>query len=312
MHRRLLLPTALLLCAVFAAPAMADYRVGLADQSAKMFSTRTFDALDIERVRYLVPYDWYKVRGNRDEVVTYMREADAAGVQVLVHFTAPRGCFDGGRYSRSRKCRLPSVRAYRSAFARFRREYPGVKEFGVWNEANHQSQPTARNPRRAAQYFLAARSVCRSCTFVAADLLDGTNMIPWVTTFLRYAKGKARIFGLHNYGDVNYRRSTGTQALLRRVPGQVWLTETGGILKFLPRFKRSESRQASATRFMFALADRYSVRRRGLRARITRVYNYQFTGAKRSARFDAGLVSENGAPRKAFGVFKALAAKHDR
>ena len=56
--------------------------------------------------------------------------------------------------------------------------------------------------------------------------------------------------------------------------GQVWLTETGGIVKFvLPSggklFPFSESRANKATKRMFALAKRY-------RSRIKRLYIYNW------------------------------------
>ena len=63
---------------------------------------------------------------------------------------------------------------------------------------------------------------------------------------------------------------------------------------------------------MFKLADQYDVRRSGLRGKITRLYNYQWTGAPRSARFDAGLVNVDGTARKAYNVFKRQAKKHSR
>ena len=97
--------------------------------------------------------------------------------------------------------------------------------------------------------------------------------------------------------------------MLRNVPGEVWLTETGGILKFLPSFPRSETRQANRTKYMFKLADTYDRRRSGMRARITRLYNYQWTGVGEGARFDAGLVNPNGSPRKAYRQFKKSAAQ---
>ena len=93
-----------------------------------------------------------------------MALAQAARADVLVHFTARRGCYVNGHYSRSKKCRLPSVAAYKSAFKRFHAQFPTVKTFGVWNEGNHVSQPTAKNPKRAAQFFLAARAACGNCT----------------------------------------------------------------------------------------------------------------------------------------------------
>ena len=312
MQRRFIPLVALVLCAIFAAPAQANFKVGIADQDARMFANPSYQKLNIKRIRYLVPFDWYKRRYQVVEVTDFMNHARSAGAEVLVHFTARRGCYKNGRYLRKKKCRAPSVKTYRKGFKRFRKTFPEAEVFGVWNEANHVSQPTARKPRRAAKYFLAARKSCRSCTFVAADVLDSSNMGRWLRKFRRASKGKARIYGLHNYSDVNRRRATGTRRLLRIVGGQVWLTETGGILKFLPTFKRNQRRQAKRTKYMFKLADKYDRRRSGMRSRITRLYNYQWTGVKRSARFDAGLVNANGSPRKAYRQFKRSARKYDR
>jgi hypothetical protein len=309
MHRRFLPFVALLLCAIFAAPAQANFRVGIADQDVAMFDNSNYQKLDIKRIRYLVPFDWYKRSYQVGELTSFMNRAQADGAEVLVHFTARRGCYTNGRYSRKKVCRAPSVRTYTKSFKRFRAAFPEADTFGVWNEGNHVSQPTARKPRLAAKYFLAARSACRSCTFVAADVLDSRNMESWLRRFRAKAGGKATIYGLHNYGDVNRKRSSGTRRLLRTVPGQVWLTETGGILKFLPAFKRSETRQAKRTKYMFRLVAKYDSRRSGMRSRITRLYNYQWTGVKRSARFDAGLVNPNGSARKAYRQFKR-SAKH--
>jgi hypothetical protein len=312
MHRRLLPLAAVLLAAVFAAPAQANFTVGIADQNAAMFDNKNFQALKVKRIRYLVAFDWYKQSWQRNEVDAFMKRARTAGADVLVHFTSKRGCYNNGRYSKRKSCRAPSVAKYKSAFKRFQRTYPWVKTYGAWNEGNHISQPTFNKPKLAAKYFLAARSLCRSCKIVAADVLDQSNMTSWLRKFMRYDKGKARIWGLHNYGDVNRKRSSFTRELLRIAPGEVWLTETGGILKFGRQFPRSESRQARATKYMFKLVDQYDRRRSGLKGRVTRLYNYQWTGAKRSARFDAGLVNANGTQRKAYRQFKKSAAKFAR
>ena len=309
--RRTLL-AALLAGAAFASPAQANFVVGMGDQDAAMFDDPHYQALEIQRVRYLVPYDWFKNKGIDAEVSSFMHRAEADGAEVLVHFTARRGCYENGRYSTRKVCRAPSVRTYKQNFKRFRTEFPGTTTFGVWNEGNHVSQPVYNKPKLAAQYFLAARSACRTCTFVAADVLDSKNMESWLSKFDRYDKGKARIFGLHNYSDVNRKRSSGTKRLLRRVGGEVWLTETGGILKFLPQFPRSESRQAARTKYMFSLANRYDSKRAGLRSKVTRLYNYQYTGSPKSARFDAGLVNPNGSTRKAYAAFKKAAASRKR
>jgi hypothetical protein len=314
MHKRKTIAAALVSCAAVAAsaaPAQADFTVGMADQDFRMFESSRFEKLGIDNVRFLVPYDWFKKQGNEDEVKAFMERAAASNTDVLVHFTARRGCYNNGKYSKRKVCKAPKVKTYKKNVKRFLREFPETSEIGVWNEGNHVSQPTHNKPGLAAKYFLAARSVAKGRKIVAADVLDSSNMESWLRGFDAKDKGKARIYGLHNYSDVNRKRSSGTTRLLRTVGGEVWLTETGGILKFLPQFKRSEKRQASSTKYMFKLADRYDTRRSGLRSRISRLYNYQWTGAAKSARFDAGLVGPTGKPRKAFKVFKKLEAKHD-
>jgi hypothetical protein len=295
-----------------AVPAQANFRVGMADQFGSMYDNPLFQSLKVKRVRYLVPWDWYKHKGQNAEVVGYMARARLAKADLLVHFTARRGCYDNGRYSKRKVCRAPSVKTFTSAFKRFKKAYPWVKTYGVWNEANHPSQPTVRNPRLAAKYFLALRKNCGGCSIVALDVLDTKNMQSYVAAFRRNSQNKARIYGLHNYGDVNRHRSTGTRQLLAVAPGQVWLTETGGILKFGSDYPRNANRQARATKYMFKLASTYDTRKRGLRGRITRLYNYQWTGAPRSARFDAGLVNVDGTARKAYTVFKRQAKKYAR
>ena len=77
-------------------------------------------------------------------------------------------------FSRELPSTLPSAATYRREVGRLVRTLRplGVREWGVWNEANHPSQPTWRHPERAAAYFTAMRSICRGCTIVALDVLD--------------------------------------------------------------------------------------------------------------------------------------------
>jgi hypothetical protein len=149
----------------------------------------------------------------------------------------------------------------------------------------------------------------RKFNVMAADMLDTSNMAPYLRSFLRKAKGSPRLWGLHNYQDVNYRTSHDTRLMLSIVRGEVWLTETGGIVKF-GRLKYSPSRAAARTKWMFQLAGRYDSRQRGLRSKITQLYVYRWFGEGRSARFDAGLVNPNGSPRKPYNVFKKFARTH--
>ena len=316
MSLRRILPIGLLAVIALAAPAaaQANFTVAVGDQNAGMFAQPRFQALNIKKVRYIVPWDWYKDAGQVASVNAYMGAAHAAGKDVLVSFTAHSGCYVNGRYSKSKVCRAPSASAYKSAFLRFDKQFNWVKTYSPWNEVNHVSQPTAKSPRTAARYYNVVRRYAHSHKFkvVAADVLDSSNVASYLRSFLRAANGSPRLWGVHNYEDVNRKRSTGTRAVLRTVPGEVWMTETGGILQFAPNFPRSESRAASRASYTFSLASKYSKRRSGNRSKITRLYYYQYTGADPSARFDAGLVNPDGTPRQAYSTFLSKAKHRSR
>jgi hypothetical protein len=311
---RLLLPLSLLIVGLIAVPAtsQARYLVGFSDQQSSIFTDPLFTALHVKYARLIVSYDVAKARTGELAIVDqWLNAARAAGVRPLVSFNYRRGCFNPvtARIPRTARCRAPSLSAYRSAFRAFRKRFPFVKEYSPWNEANHFSQPVSRNPRRAAQYYNIVRSLCRGCRIVALDVLDQHTVrrskncpkgclsaVAYYRKFRHYAK-RPSIFGLHNYSDTNRRRSTGTRAFLRAIGRkQLWLTETGGVVKLGRGFPYSQSRAAKALRFMFKLARSNK--------RIKRLYIYQWTGAPRGARFDAGIINPDGTPRPGYSVVK--------
>jgi hypothetical protein len=298
---------------VAATSADATYRLGISEQSPAMFSSPVWQRLGLRNVRYVVPWDWART-GQQSQVAAFMTAARARGQDVLVTFAAHRGCFDGRRYSRDSICRAPSASAYRAAVRTFDDQYPWVRVYSAWNEVNHVSQPTFNHPRLAVRYYRVLRreSGRRHFRVVAADVLDTANMRRYLRSFLRRAPGRPRLWGLHNYQDVNHRTSADTRSMLDTVPGEVWLTETNGIVKFgdSRQFRYSESRAARCTRWMFTLANRYDRKRRGMRSKITRLFVYQWFGALRGARFDAGLVDPDGTPRAAYFLVQRYARSH--
>jgi hypothetical protein len=298
MRYRSMIIIAALLAALVAVPAaQARVRVGISEQSPAMFDQSNWKQLKLKRVRYIVPWDYARNAGNHAEVTAFMNAARANRQEVLVTFSATRGCFVNNRYAKRRKaCRAPSAKVYKAVVKAFRKEFPFAKTFAPWNEVNHVSQPTFRKPALAARYYKTLRSACPSCTVMAADLLDSSDVRTYLRGFLRATKGKGRIWGLHNYKDVNRRQSRGVRNVLSTVRGQVWLTETGGIVKFGRDFPFSMTRAAARTKYMFALARRFK--------RITRIYVYRWFGEPRSSRFDAGLVNPNGSARPAFRQFR--------
>jgi hypothetical protein len=299
--------TLLFAVAVVAAPANASVRVGVGEQDPAMFASPAWESLGLKRVRYLVAWDWART-GQLPLVDAFMSAARARGQDVLVTFTAHWGCYEDGRYSRSKVCRAPSASAYRTAVRTFDDRYPWVRTYSAWNEVNHISQPTFTRPDLAVRYYRVLRRESRGRNFrvMAADVLDTANMHRYLRSFLRRAPGRPRLWGLHNYQDVNNVTSADTRTMLESVPGEVWMTETNGIVKFgeSRQWRYSESRAARCTRWMLRLADRYDSRRRGLRSRITRLYVYNWFGAPLGARFDSGLVDPDGTPRASYFVLQ--------
>jgi hypothetical protein len=300
---------ALLAASLFVAPAPAGatYRIGVGEQSPQMFESPAWQQLRLRHVRYLVPWDWARA-GGASEVDAFMTAARLRRQEVLVTFTARRGCYVNGRYSRAAVCRAPSARAYRASVRTFDDRYPWVRTYSAWNEVNHISQPTFRRPRVAVRYYRALRSLRRGRGFrvMAADVLDTADMQQYLRRFLQSAPGRPRLWGLHNYQDVNSLTLGDTLRMLRTVPGQIWLTESNGIVKFgeSRQFRYSEARAATRTRWMLRLASRFDTRRRALRSTITGVFVYRWFGEWPGARFDSGLVGPDGVQRPAYFVLR--------
>jgi hypothetical protein len=306
---------AALLVALLAAPPGAEgaYRMGIGEQVPPMFASPAWQSLHLRLTRYIVAWDWQQT-GQQADVAAYMDAARAHGQDVLVTFTAHRGCFDGVRYSRAPVCRAPSASAYGAAVRAFDDRYPWVRTYSAWNEVNHVSQPTFGRPQLAVRYYsvLLRESRRRHFRAMAADVLDTSNMRSYLRAFLRLAPGRPRLWGLHNYQDVNRVTTGDTREMLATVPGEVWLTETGAIVKLgnSRQFAYSEARAASRTRWMFRLAGRFDTPRRGLRSTLARLYVYKWFGEPPGAPFDAGLVSLDGTPRPAFSVVRRYARSH--
>jgi hypothetical protein len=289
-----------------AAHARTNVRVGIGDQQVRMFDNANFKRLKIKRVRYFVRWNAIDNPGELALAHQYVDRARLSGISVFLHIST--------NDLRIKKARLPSARQYRSKVGRLVRDMRrhGVKEFGVWNEANHASQPTWKNPARAAQFFKVMYALvkpsCRSCTVVALDVLDQRGVERYMRRFYgalsRSWRRRATIVGIHNYGDVNRRRVTFTRSIINQARAfnrrtTFWFTETGGIVKLGRTFKCSTTRAASRLKGVFSLAKRY--RRNGVR----RVYVYNWTGAGCRARFDAGLTNPNGSPRRSYRVLRA-------
>jgi hypothetical protein len=288
---RRLISVTLTMASCLALPAGAHaFTVGMSDQKTGMWQDPRFQQLGIEHVRLLMAYDSV-LRGDFSRYDHWMSTAQVRGADVLLTINQ----------SASHPSRLPTVAQYRRVVRILHKRYPWVTTMAAWNEANHKSQPTYRKPRRAAQYYNVMRKECGGCTIVAADVLDSSNMLPWVAAFKRHAKSP-RIWGLHSYGDTNHFKplgATATRQLLRAVKGEVWLTETGGIVRFSSRYrggKSGEARAARAVKRTFAVARSSS--------RIKRLYLYHWDADKTFYTWDSAFVAANGRARPALDVLR--------
>jgi hypothetical protein len=295
---------------------------GIGDQNASTFTDPNFKKLKVKRTRLIVAWNAINSASGRSRLDPWMAAAKTAHLKVLVAFNP-----SAGSRCPARPCSIPSSKSYTKALKAFRKRYSFVKEFNFWNETNSATQPTgptkASTLKKTAALYLAAKKVCgRSCRVSGPDLLDQgvgdkrksvrvrnqKRMAKWVALFLKYAgrKNYPKLWGIHNYGDTNYGRSTGTAFMLKSIAkkGEVWVTETGGIYAFKQQtgkvvFKPSASRQAKATTNAYKIAKKFS-------KRIKRLYYYQWRKNNANDFFDAGIVAFNAKPRSAYTSLKKL------
>jgi hypothetical protein len=312
------------LMAVPASASTSTIRVGVANQDTSMFDSPFWASMKLKTTRYVVRWDAAKLPAELARLDAFVDRARAKKVKVLLHIST-------NDFTRG-KAKLPSRTEFKREVGKLVSRYyaKGVREWGTWNEANDSTQPTFDNPSRAADFFKdlwgmldnsnrCGRSVTGKCTIVALDLLDGRTSTNHRST-ARYVQRfysrlsptwdrRARTVGLHNYSDTNRRSTKGTASAIKAVKKYVkspniWLTETGGIVKLGSGFpcnpaspasvKRAETKADNSIAWMFRTATRY-------RSDIDRIYVYQWTGTScLDTRYDYGLVRADGSRRPGY------------
>jgi hypothetical protein len=280
------------------AHAASAYMTGVGDEDAHMFRNELWIRLHTKIVRYIAPYDAAVHRDSLNRAITFIQGAEATHQKVLVAFY----------HSEHSPTRLPSVAQYERDVKKFVKIFPNVKQYQSWDEANRGnvahafSSPSAG---AAARYYQALIRVCNRCTVVGLDVLDAANIGPTLTYISEFKReiGHLRtvmpkIWGLHNYSDINRLESWRTRELTRALGGQVWLTETGGIVKFGGAYPNRNgsglTRAAKVLKYMFRVASSQS--------QIKRLYIYNWLGGTNSTRFDAGLMNAHQQPRPGYVV----------
>jgi hypothetical protein len=278
------------------AHAASTYFTGLGDEKPEMFTDPNWLQLRTKIARYIVPYDAVAHSYSLDKAKVWIKAAEAAHQQILIAFY----------HSEYTPTRLPSVALYQRYVQKFIRLFPKVRQYQSWNEANRgniRGVLASPSAGASARYYQALLRVCRGCTAIGLDVLDANDISPtlrYISEFKREV-GKLRtimpkIWGLHNYSDINRLESWRTRELVRAMGGQTWLTETGGIVKFGGAFPNRNGsglrRAAKVLSYMFSVA--------ASQARIKRLYIYDWTGGNATTRFDAGLTDNHHVPRPGY------------
>jgi hypothetical protein len=284
----------------------SSYLTGIGDQQTEMFTNPLWTQLHTKIARYIAPYDAAVRPYSLQLARAWITAAEADHQQVLVAFY----------HSEYTPTKMPSVAVYQRDVQKFIKLFPHVRQYQPWNEANRGTIVEIIKRKRhialvspsamqSAQYYKAMETVCKGCTIVGLDVLDAPVVTPTLEYIAQFKHDIARlktvmpsIWGLHNYSDTNRQQSTRTKAILAAVPGQVWLTETGGIVQFGSDFPNKKgsglTRAAKALSYMFKIA--------GSSSRIKRLYIYDWTGGYASTRFDAGLMNAKYEPRPGYVV----------
>jgi hypothetical protein len=291
-------PSALGGAAAPRAHAAGSYLTGIGDEHASMFRNPLYTQLNTRIVRYIAPYDAAVRSYFRNQASSFISQAEALHEQVLVAFY----------HSEYTPTKMPSVATYQHDVQRFVKLFPHVRQYQSWDESNrgnvaHQfSSPSAV---AAAEYYQALLRVCTGCTVIGLDVLDAANIEPTLSYISEFKREIARlqtvmpkIWGLHDYSDVNRLESWRTRKIASAFGGQVWLTETGGIVKFGGSFPNVHgsglTRAAKVIKFTFALAAAVP--------QVKRLYLYDWNGGTSSTRFDAGLMNAREQPRPGYEV----------
>lgn len=278
------------------APAAHATAIGLSDQQPTSWSDPRLRALGLRYARLIVPWD--AVTSEPAIVQAWLDATAAAGLE-------PHVAFEHLKTDRcpSSACTPPTVAQYRAAVSAFIARWPQVRTYTTWNEANHASQPVADHPELVAQYWQELTAACPGCTVVAGDVLDSGDFVGWLRRFrAAAAPASPQLWGLHDYGDVTYGTTSGTDDVLAAVPGQLWIEETGGIVTLRNAQGRitlstNQTRAAQSIDRAFAIA--------ATRPRITRMYVYQWKPNGPYDAFDSGLLNPDGTIRPSYTTLVA-------
>ena len=257
MRSRLTLLIAVLALLAVPVAAQAKVTVGIAENNPGMFDDPLFSQLGAKHARLVV--SWNVATATNDEINRVIRLPRSSrrlrGVTPLVTFEHARGDATICNKRKNRKksqCKLPTAKQYEAAMRAFRATFPAVqrrRRRGT-RSTTSRSRPTS-NPKAAAKFTSIARKVFKGGTVVAADILDQADNVrakrPTFRSTTALHQGVPQ--GLQGPA-LDLRRpqllghqplpQTGTKAIIKALGcKQIWLTEAGGLYKFVRPTRRA-------------------------------------------------------------------------
>ncbi|MCW3010603.1 MAG: hypothetical protein JWO90_1007 [Solirubrobacterales bacterium] len=285
MRFRLAALLALLVLGALAPAAQAKPLLGFADQKPSMFSDPRFLDLGLKHARVNVPWDVLQEPTTLANLDAWMIGATIARVTPLLTIDRSRRA---GMQSRN-----PTAGTIYAQVRKWRQRWPGqVTQVSSWNEGN-----INKRPELVAQWYRAILRACPGCLVMGADVVDRGNAGSWARRLVKAARREPKAWGLHNYIDANTFTTKNTTAFLKAVKGEVWLTETGGVLSrksSFVKFKgKGPSHASRATSYTLKTLAKVDTRR------IKRIYLYSWSTAPNDKTWDSGVIGPDGRERPA-------------
>jgi hypothetical protein len=291
-----------------------------------MFTNPYFKALGAGSVRLVVPWDQEIHR--HSWVTSWLNEAKKQKRQVFVVFgvTCNKAHCSGRDY-------IGSDAQYKRGVRLFIQRHRWIKYYSAFNEPNEGSSRIRSDLREYTRRFIyVAKQCARRCTQVGGEVAVGERVkrggrdeaTGWGRRFLRELKRQKgarytpKIWGLHNYVDVNRKQVTWTKKWMQAFKGTIWFTETGAILN-RPGGKRGTkdsprsysypcigTERCQNDHMRYLLGPMRSRLPQG-RKRVQRIFIYQLYGTSLTDHFDAGLLGANGLPRLSYQTVRNAA-----
>ena len=298
-----LLPILAMLFAVALAPsATAKVTIGISDNKPKMFQDENFQALGLANVRIVVPWDGLSYSADRNNLDIWMQGAKARNAKVLL-------AFDRSRHGKKN----PTAKKLASSLKAILKRYPRqIATVTTWNETNINEKN--KPPKLVAQWYKALIKIFPRTKVIAADTVDVPSLSDWTKRYLKELKKQRvptpKFWGLHNYVDVNNFTDKRTRGFLKIVKGNVWLTETGGVVErnngSAQKFRgKGPQHAADATNYLLT-----SMLRRNPRIKYVFLYHWNSDEPSDIASWDSSLISSDGAVRPAYDVVKKFTSRN--